>query len=56
LLPLPVLRGRVGVGVFRIADCGLKKRPHPCPPPEYREREDGELVRIRLARAFFIQL
>jgi hypothetical protein len=25
-------------------------------PPEYREREDGELVRIRLARAFFIQL
>jgi hypothetical protein len=43
LFPLPVLRGRVRVGVglpvrkespFAIDD----KNPYPCPPPEYRER------------------
>src|SRR5215203_3529545 len=44
--PLPVLRGRVGVGVFSL---GFRaKSPHPCPPPEYRER--GELARARFVR------
>src|SRR4029079_3263157 len=37
--PLPVLRGRAGVGAFGCgfwsADCGLEGQgPHPCPPPE----------------------
>jgi hypothetical protein len=43
--PLPVLRGRVGVGVGRDGEpCGLSlaaplaKNPHLNPPPEYRER------------------
>jgi hypothetical protein len=37
-LPLPVLRERVGVRVLSLL---LPKNPHPCPLPEYREREDA---------------
>jgi len=35
--PLPVLRGRDGVGV--LSNSASSRNPHPNPPPEYRERE-----------------
>ena len=36
LSPLPVLGGGLGWGFFSRS---LEERPHPCPPPAYRERE-----------------
>ena len=44
VLPLPVLRGRAGVGVC--SRRALSRNPHPNPPPEYREREKKQSTTI----------